>query len=78
MPGRNPQLDALGEALGQLRKERGLSRPRLAMVAGLDEDLLDAIEQGLHDPAYDVLLTLADALGVTPGALFVRAEGTHP
>jgi len=56
-----------------LRKGQGLSRSRLAFVADLDDYLVAAIERGEHDPSYDSLLSLAEALDETPTALIARA-----
>jgi transcriptional regulator with XRE-family HTH domain len=71
----NPNLIALGRAARQLREERGLTHPELASAADLDRGLIEAIEDGRHDPHYDVLLALADGLGVRPSAIVKRIEG---
>lgn len=74
MPDRNPTLVALGHAVWQLREEQGLTPSGLATATGLDLARIEAIENGEDDPRYDVLLALADGLGVTKAALFNRAE----
>jgi transcriptional regulator with XRE-family HTH domain len=67
------ELIALGRAVLLLREEQEMSESELARAAGLTSGRLDAIEAGLFDPTYDVLLALAAGLGVTPAALIQRA-----
>jgi transcriptional regulator with XRE-family HTH domain len=69
------ELIALGRAIHQVREERGMSVSELAGAAGVERQLLDALEGGGLDPAYDVMLALADGLGVELTALVIRAEG---
>jgi transcriptional regulator with XRE-family HTH domain len=68
-------LVALGRTITQLREERSLSDDALASMAGIDRGDLDALEAGRLDPAFDVLLALANALGVDVVVLILRTEG---
>jgi ribosome-binding protein aMBF1 (putative translation factor) len=56
------------------RERRRLSPGALAVAAAADEDRIRALEQGRLDPEYELVLALADALGVRAGALVARAE----
>lgn len=67
-------LVALGRTVRQVREERGMASSHLAVTAGIDVDLIAAIERGEHDPHYDVLIALADGLDITTAALFNRAD----
>jgi DNA-binding XRE family transcriptional regulator len=64
-----------------LRAEQGLDSERLAEKAGLQKWRLTAIEEGRTDPAFDVLVKLADALGIGTATIAERAntieEGDH-
>jgi transcriptional regulator with XRE-family HTH domain len=64
----------LGQAIGQLREERGLSTNALAVAAGIERTRMQALEGGRLDPDYDLLLTLAEALGIRISAFVIRAE----
>jgi transcriptional regulator with XRE-family HTH domain len=69
----DPELAALGQAVRRLREERDISRGAVAAVADLSVKRLRAIEDGLLDPDYMLLLALAKALGVSAGELVRRA-----
>jgi transcriptional regulator with XRE-family HTH domain len=64
----------LGQAIGQLREERGLSTDALAAAAGIERTRIRALEAGALDPDYDLLLTLAEALDIRLSAFVIRAE----
>jgi transcriptional regulator with XRE-family HTH domain len=67
-------LTRLGLAIGELRRREGLSRSELARTAGVEEARLSALETGRLDPDYELLLTLAEGIGVPPSAFVLRAE----
>ncbi len=60
----DPDLVALGRAILRLREQRAMSAGELAVATGIAPARLSALEAGEIDPTYDVLLTLADGLGV--------------
>jgi len=62
-------LSALGQRVRRLREQRNMSEGELAGTAGLRVRRLDSIEAGRFDPPFDVLLALADALGVKAAEL---------
>lgn len=57
------------DELAALRKRRGLSQAKLAEMVGVEQPTIQRWEKGKRDPDLDNLRNLADALGVTPGAL---------
>jgi transcriptional regulator with XRE-family HTH domain len=70
------QLDllVLGKAIRALREERGISPDDLGDVAGVDAHSLDDLENGRLDPRYDLLVRLAQGIGVEPHVIVRRAE----
>lgn len=54
----------------RIRLERGLSQARLAALAELDPSTVNMVERGRHAPTGRTLEKLANALGVSVGALF--------
>lgn len=72
MAPRSPAHVALGQAIRQLRVERGLSQERLGLDAGLDRTYVSSIERGHRNPTFDTLVKIADVLGVGPGDLLAR------
>lgn len=67
-------LRNLGEAVRQLREQRGSTPAELAATLGVNERYVRALEAGEHDPDYELLFALAGALNVTPATLIGRAE----
>lgn len=46
----------------------------LARATGLSRQRIDALETGQLDPTYELLLALAEGLGVQPSALVLLSE----
>jgi transcriptional regulator with XRE-family HTH domain len=67
-------LLALGLAIAEIREERGVSAEQLAGAAGAELAHIHALEAGHVDPTYELLLALADGLGVRVSAFAIRAE----
>jgi transcriptional regulator with XRE-family HTH domain len=62
-------LSAFGGQLRGLRKQRNLAQEALAHTASLHRNEIGYLERGEQEPYVSTLLILADALGVSPGAL---------
>ena len=75
-PGRNQPnyQEALGRAIKVVRTERGLERRELAERAGISYSFLAEIENGNKPPSTDVLLAIAQALGLRPSELHAAAD----
>jgi transcriptional regulator with XRE-family HTH domain len=73
MTERDRELIAFGLTIRRAREEKGMSPDVLAAAAGVERERLDAIEAGRFEPAVDVLLALADGLGVGLAVLVRRA-----
>ena len=67
-PSEQPQ-PALGKAIRQLRRERGVSQEALAYEAGVTSGTLSLIERGLSNPTWGTAKGIARALDVSIGEL---------
>ena len=70
----DPELVSLGRAIQQIREQYGMSPSELAAATRIERERLDALEAGQLDPTYDMLLALAEGLGVQLEALVTRAK----
>src|SRR5215213_9497505 len=62
------------ERIRQLRKERGLSQAKLAVMADMDPATLNRLERGTGNPNLKTLERVADALGVEVADFFPIAH----
>jgi transcriptional regulator with XRE-family HTH domain len=62
-------LRVFGAKLRAMRERRNVSLETLAEIANVHRTHLGALELGRRDPRMSMLLVLADALEVAPGAL---------
>lgn len=61
---------AFGEHLCDLRQERGWSsQEAFAHHIGMDRTYVSSIERGRRNPTLDVIVKIANGLGVPPGDL---------
>jgi transcriptional regulator with XRE-family HTH domain len=74
MDPRSPAHQAFGQAIRQLREERGITQEALALECGLDRSYVGGIERGERNPSLKNILIIIEALGVSPTALFERFE----
>jgi transcriptional regulator with XRE-family HTH domain len=65
---------AFGQAAREIRKERGLSQEQAALDGDIDRAYLGHIERATKNATLPTVWKMADALGVPPSVLFVRAE----
>ena len=63
-----------GTNVRSLRKLRGLSQAALAEKAEISTDMLGRLERGEASPSFDTAEALADALAVSPVALFGHGD----
>jgi transcriptional regulator with XRE-family HTH domain len=63
-PSEQPQ-PALGKAIRQLRRDRGVSQEVLAYEAGVTSGTLSLIERGLSNPTWGTVKGIAAALNVS-------------
>jgi len=66
---------AFGRRLRALREEKGLTQAALGGAAGgMKDSAIARLEAGKRTPAWDTVLLLAEALGVTPDAFLEDPE----
>ena len=57
-----------------MREQRGMSVDELANASGVLRERIGAVEAGQLDPTYELLLKIADGLGIQPSALVTLTE----
>jgi transcriptional regulator with XRE-family HTH domain len=65
---------ALGQAVQEIRADRGLTQEELADRSSLHRTYIAGIEGGLRNPTIEVLIRLAAGLGCSPSELFKQIE----
>ena len=63
----------MNNQIRSLRTDKGLSQEELARRCGVTRQTVNAIENNKYDPTLSLAFRLADALGTTVDALFLRA-----
>jgi XRE family transcriptional regulator, regulator of sulfur utilization len=74
MPPLSPRHRALGDAVRELRKARGLTQETLADRSGLTTNYVGDAERGERNVSMRALWALADGLGVPASELLREAE----
>ncbi len=63
------ELARFGKRFRQVREQRRVNVVDLAARTGIDASRIGDLEAGLLDPTYDVMIALADGMGVRVSAL---------
>lgn len=69
-PEQQADLQAFGQRLAEIRKERGWSQERLALESGMARSYLGGVERGQRNIAVLNILKLVRTLECEPGELF--------
>src|SRR2546429_6835010 len=64
-PGATMEAEWFGARLKEIREAAGLTQPQLADRAGMNRFGIAKLEQGVTKPAWETVLALASALGVS-------------
>jgi transcriptional regulator with XRE-family HTH domain len=78
--GEKIQPEAVAEVFGKVmrrhRHRHGLSQEKLAEAIDVDRTYVSMLERGIHQPSLTVVLRVAEAFEMRPGALIeeVRKE----
>ena len=74
--GDTPSALTVGAVIKLKREERGVSRRRLSLAAGLSDSYVGKIESGTTEPSFRAFSQIAVTLGFKAGELLtlVRAE----
>lgn len=67
-------LRALGRAIRAIREQHGVSAGELAARCHTTLERVHELEAGEHDPTYDLLTRIADALGTSLTVIVTRSE----
>jgi transcriptional regulator with XRE-family HTH domain len=71
---RSPSHAAFGQAVRELREERGTSQEAFALMCGIDRSHYGGMERGERNPSLTTVYKIADALEVRPSEIHARAE----
>jgi transcriptional regulator with XRE-family HTH domain len=74
VPAISPVHAAFGDALRELRGERGVSQEAVALEAGLNRGYYSGVERGVRNVSLTNITKIADALGVPASEILARAE----
>lgn len=78
MPAISPAHVAFGDALRELRKERGIAQEALALKSGLNRGYYGDVERGERNLSLANILKIADALEMPASQILERAEKLLP
>jgi transcriptional regulator with XRE-family HTH domain len=67
-------LVGLGDAIRELRTERGWSQEELSIKTGVHRNYIGGIERAERKPTVETVAKLADALDMSVAELLARAE----
>lgn len=70
----SPVHAAFGDALRELRGERGLSQEAVALEAGLNRGYYSGVERGVRNVSLTNITKIAGALRVPASEILTRAE----
>lgn len=65
---------AVGAALRELRRRKGLTQEKLALEAGAERAYVSLIERGKSSPSARMMFKLCEILETTPSVLLAEAE----
>ena len=66
-------LKTFGRNVRKLRRAAGFTQEDFAHASGIDRSYFGGVERGDRNPALEMILRIADGLGVHPAALFEEA-----
>lgn len=64
----------LGETIGRLRKEQGLSQEKLGLMTGISRQYLIKIEHGVANPTVELLYRIVCGLGTKMTCILDEAD----
>ena len=59
----------IGKRIAEIREDAGMSQSALARAVGISQSAISQIEAGDRNPSFEMLRSIAKALGVTPAYL---------
>ncbi|MFZ1925701.1 MAG: helix-turn-helix transcriptional regulator [Solirubrobacteraceae bacterium] len=74
MQPRSPSHAAFGQAVRELREERGTSQEAFALRCGIDRSHYGGMERGERNPSLTSVFKIAYALEIRPSEIHARTE----
>lgn len=68
------ELIAIGNRIRSIREERGMTQEQLSLASGLSIKHISAMERGIKNSRISTILSVSEALGVTPNDLLLEAS----
>lgn len=68
----------LGDVIRRFRLHAGMSQIALAEVSGVERTYISMIENNARQPSYEIVKSLAGAMGEKPSAIYRAAEMAMP
>lgn len=65
-------LEEFRKKIKYYREQKAISQTQLSILCDCGTGTIGGIEAGKAKPSWDMLLKIAEALGVTPADLFIR------
>lgn len=66
---RDPLILTIGQRIQKYRMKQNLTQDQVAETAGISQKHLSRIEQGYHNPRFDMIIQIAEALNIPTDAL---------
>ena len=66
---RNSIVAKVGQRIQKYRTQQNLTQEQVAERAGISQKHLSRIEQGYHNPRFDMIIQIAEALNIPTDAL---------
>lgn len=70
----DPALVALGMAIREMRKSRGISQEELAHRSHIDRSYMSSIERGIQNPGLMAVVQIAAGIGTSVTELVAKAK----
>ena len=70
--GMKDYLDDFRMNMKYYREKAGLSQTHLSVLCGCGTGTIGGLEAGRAKPSFDMMVKIADALGISPSDFFVR------
>ena len=62
--------------LREERERRGLSKYEISQRSGVSQSMLSLVERGLRNPTMELMLRIADGIGIDLSSLIKKAQNT--
>lgn len=67
--GKNDLIIKIGQRIQKYRNQKNLTQEQVAEMVGISQKHLSRIEKGYHNPRFDMIIHIAEALNIPTDAL---------